>query len=155
MTSRHLPQAEQAEEAKGKTDTGDNASTAAQGHGAARAERGFTVGEMVAEFQLRATVIRLWTEQEGEIAKADLDDTAKFHEGSIRRSPNRSRVTPTSSTGRRIAFLAILGHDLRNSVERHLDVRQLDARNRRPSRTDHQRHQYDRAERRANESNGR
>jgi hypothetical protein len=41
--------------------------TAAQWHGAGRAESGFTVGHMVSEFRaLRATVVRLWTRQQRE-----------------------------------------------------------------------------------------
>jgi len=111
------PREEQAEEAKGKTDTGDQTSDAAQSHGAARAERGFTVGEMVAEFRaLRATVIRLWTEQQGEIAGADLDDTAKFHQAidqAIAESITRYTRELNRSKDR---FLAILGHDLRNPL---------------------------------------
>jgi len=111
------PREEQAEEAKGKTDTGDQTSDAAQSHGAARAERGFTVGEMVAEFRaLRATVIRLWTEQQGEIAGADLDDTAKFHQAidqAIAESITRYSRELNRSKDR---FLAILGHDLRNPL---------------------------------------
>ncbi len=111
------PQEEQAKEARGKADTGDEASTAAQEHGAARAERGFTVGEMVAEFRaLRATVIRLWTEQQGEIANADLDDAAKFHEAidqAIAESITRYTRDLNRSKDR---FLAILGHDLRTPL---------------------------------------
>jgi signal transduction histidine kinase len=111
------PREEQAEEAKGKTGTGDEASAAAQGHGAARAERGFTVGEMVAEFRaLRATVMRLWTEQQGEIAHADLDDTDKFHQA-IDQAIAESITQYTRELNRsKDRFLAILGHDLRNPL---------------------------------------
>jgi len=110
------PREEQAEEAKGKTGMGDEAA-AAQGHGAARAERGFTVGEMVAEFRaLRATIIRLWTEQDSQITLADLDEMVRFHEAidqAIAESITRYTLELNRSKDR---FLAILGHDLRNPL---------------------------------------
>lgn len=110
------PSKEQAEEAKGNTGTGEEAA-AAQGHGAARAERGFTVGEMVAEFRaLRATVIGLWTEQQGQITRADLDEMARFHEA-IDQTIAESITRYTGELNRsKDRFLAILGHDLRNPL---------------------------------------
>jgi signal transduction histidine kinase len=43
--------------------------TPAEQHGAVRAESGFTVEQMVAEYRaLRASVIRLWTKASGELA---------------------------------------------------------------------------------------
>src|SRR3712207_1245035 len=61
--------AQQADKATGKSDAAeDGVTTAAQWHGAGRAESGFTVGQMVAEFRaLRASVIRLWARQQPEI----------------------------------------------------------------------------------------
>jgi signal transduction histidine kinase len=114
---RPKPPQEQAQEAKGKTDTGDDASAAAQSHGAARAERGFTVGEMVAEFRaLRATVIRLWTEKQRDISRANLDEMAKFHEA-IDQAIAESITRYTRDLGRsKDRFLAILGHDLRTPL---------------------------------------
>src|SRR6185503_14059538 len=64
--------AQQAHKARGQSDAGSRRlPTAAQAHGAGRAESGFTVEQMVAEFRaLRASVIRLWTRKQGQ-ASAD------------------------------------------------------------------------------------
>jgi signal transduction histidine kinase len=108
---------ERAEEAKGRTGRQNGASAPAQQHGEGRAERGFTVAEMVAEFRaLRATVMRLWAEQQGEIAAADLGDVSRFHEAidqAIAESVTRYNRELTRSKDR---FIAILGHDLRNPL---------------------------------------
>jgi hypothetical protein len=64
-TDLRTPQtdAEQTAKSKGKAPTiQGQTDTAAEVHGAGRAESGFTVGEMVSEYRaLRASVIRLWT----------------------------------------------------------------------------------------------
>lgn len=106
-----------ADETKGRTDGADESSTAAQRHGAGRAEHGFTIAQMVAEFRaLRATVIRLWTQQVHEIAGADLDDMARFHEG-IDQAIAESVTRYNRNLGRsRDRFLGILGHDLRSPL---------------------------------------
>src|SRR5688572_21601535 len=75
---------EQAEKAEGKRDADDEAGgpeTAAQSHGAARAESGFSVEQMVSEYRsLRASVTRLWVDHAGELDRTDLDDLVRFNE---------------------------------------------------------------------------
>lgn len=73
---------EQSEKSKGRGRSDDpGAVTAAEQHGAGRAESGFTVEQMVAEYRaLRASVIRLWTQQKGELLPADLVDLTRFNE---------------------------------------------------------------------------
>ena len=55
--------------------------TAAEVHGAGRAESGFTVAEMVSEYRaLRARVIRLWTSACQHLSATDFDDLLRFNE---------------------------------------------------------------------------
>jgi signal transduction histidine kinase len=115
-----IPQTEQerAEKARGESDAeGSIISTAAQQHGAGRAESGFTVGQMVAEFRaLRASVMRLWSEKHDDTATTDLRDITRFNEAidqAIAESITRYTEDVAQSKER---FLAILGHDLRNPV---------------------------------------
>lgn len=115
-----LPQTaqEQAEKARGESDAnGDIVSTAAQQHGAGRAESGFTVGQMVAEFRaLRASVMRLWTEAHDDTATTDLRDMSRFNEA-IDQAIAESITRYTEDVGQsKERFLAILGHDLRNPL---------------------------------------
>jgi signal transduction histidine kinase len=109
---------EQSEKSKGNAPAGDaGAPTAAEEHGAGRAESGFTVEQMIAEYRaLRASVIRLWAEAQREIAPTDLDDLTRFNEAvdqSIAESI--SRYTQDLDHSKEM-FLAILGHDLRTPL---------------------------------------
>lgn len=55
---------EQSEKSRGRAPAADpgTPATAASAHGAGRAESGFTIVQMVAEYRaLRASVVRLWT----------------------------------------------------------------------------------------------
>jgi signal transduction histidine kinase len=109
---------EQADKALGESDAeAGQVATAAQQHGAGRAESGFTVGQMVAEFRaLRASVMRLWSKEYDETAATDLRDMIRFNEAidqAIAESITRYTEEVGQSTER---FLAILGHDLRNPV---------------------------------------
>jgi signal transduction histidine kinase len=109
---------EQRDKAAGKSDASERAApTAAQAHGAGRAESGFTVEQMVAEFRaLRASVIRLWTKQLGDTCITELEDLTRFNEAidqAIAESISRFTQEIGQSKER---FLAILGHDLRTPL---------------------------------------
>src|SRR4051812_33923991 len=73
---------EQSEKSKGHAPpTGVVERTAAEKHGTGRAESGFTMDQMVAEYRaLRASVIRLWTKEQGELRAVDVDDLTRFNE---------------------------------------------------------------------------
>jgi signal transduction histidine kinase len=110
--------AEQAAKSKGNAvapDSDDD--TAAEVHGAGRAESGFTVGEMVSEYRaLRASVIRLWTKANGTLTDGDLDDLMRFNE-TIDQALAESITRYTEDLDRsKEMFLAILGHDLRTPL---------------------------------------
>lgn len=106
------------ENAKAKVPDVDGATkTAAEKHGADRAESGFTIEQMVSEYRaLRASVIRLWTKAQGALALADLEDLTRFNEA-IDQSLAESvtRYTQDLDYSKEM-FLAILGHDLRTPL---------------------------------------
>jgi signal transduction histidine kinase len=93
------------------------AATAAEAHGADRAEGGFTVEQMVAEYRaLRASVLRLWTQSQGELIPADVEDLTRFNEAidqSLAESISEYNQNVEQS---KEMFLAILGHDLRTPL---------------------------------------
>jgi signal transduction histidine kinase len=105
----------QAAKSKGRAPRrGSGAATAAQEHGAGRAESGFTMEQMVSEYRaLRASVIRLWMRARRKAAPTDLEDLTRFNEA-IDQALAESvwRYTDDLNTSREM-FLAILGHDLR------------------------------------------
>ncbi|HEU4561020.1 MAG TPA: ATP-binding protein [Longimicrobium sp.] len=108
----------QSEKSKGNAPGGDtDTPTAAEEHGAGRAESGFTVEQMVSEYRaLRASVIRLWTKSRGELGPADLEDLTRFN-AAIDQSlaESISRYTEELDHSKEM-FLAILGHDLRTPL---------------------------------------
>ena len=109
---------EQGDKARGESDAdGDDVLTSAQEHGAGRAESGFTVGDMVAEFRaLRASVMRLWSHTQQSAGAADLVDMTRFNEA-IDQAIAESITQYTQNIGQsKERFLAILGHDLRSPV---------------------------------------
>jgi signal transduction histidine kinase len=123
VTDLGTPQsdAEQADKSKGNGGPSheglDTADTAAEVHGAGRAESGFTVGEMVSEYRaLRASVIRLWTKANGSLTGADLDDLMRFNEAIDQAlAESIARYTQDLDQSKEM-FLAILGHDLRTPL---------------------------------------
>ena len=109
---------EQSEKSKGRAPvTGSTVATAAEEHGSGRAESGFTVEQMVAEYRaLRASVIRLWTQEQGELKHADIEDLTRFN-GAIDQSLAESVAEFNENIeNAKEMFLAILGHDLRTPL---------------------------------------
>lgn len=109
---------EQSAKAHGQADSDRRRTlTAAQEHGSGRADSGFSVAQMVAEFRaLRASVTRLWLAEEDDPRKTDLDDLIRFNEAidqAIAESITRYGAEIGQSKER---FLAILGHDLRTPL---------------------------------------
>ncbi len=91
--------------------------TAASAHGAGRAESGFTVVQMVAEYRaLRASVLKLWTREQGRLGPEDMEDLTRFNEA-IDQSLTESVARFNEDVDRaKETFLAILGHDLRTPL---------------------------------------
>lgn len=109
---------EQSDKSKGRApDERRRRVTAASQHGHGRAESGFTVVQMVAEFRaLRASVVRLWTAEEQHFGRAELNDLTRFNEA-IDQTIAESLTRYSSAVDEtRERFLAILGHDLRNPL---------------------------------------
>lgn len=109
---------EQSEKSKGQARAEDpEDTTAAEEHGAGRAESGFSVEQMVAEYRaLRASVIRLWTKEKGELVPGDVEDLTRFNEAidqSLAESVSQYNQDLEQS---KEIFLAILGHDLRTPL---------------------------------------
>jgi signal transduction histidine kinase len=109
-------QLEQSEKSKGNAPV-ENGKTAAERHGADRAESGFTTEQMVSEYRaLRASVIRLWMKTKDEMTRPDVDDLTRFNEA-IDQSLAESVVRYTQDLEHsKEMFLAILGHDLRTPI---------------------------------------
>jgi len=109
---------EQAEKSKGRAlSPNPDELTAAEKHGTGRAESGFTLDQMVAEYRaLRASVIRLWSRDREAASPTDLDDLTRFNEA-IDQSLAESITRFTEDLDKsKEMFLAILGHDLRSPM---------------------------------------
>jgi signal transduction histidine kinase len=108
---------QQSDKARGKAPDGDGAPTAAEEHGAGRAESGFSIEQMVSEYRaLRASVIRLWTAARGGLTLEDLEDLTRFNEAVDQSlAESVTRYTRELDDSKEM-FLAILGHDLRTPL---------------------------------------
>jgi signal transduction histidine kinase len=114
---------EGSQKAKGQSDAaeasgeGSARETPAQSHGTGRAGSGFDVATMVSEYRaLRASVIRLWTDQKGQLNQDDVRDLVRFSEAIDQAlAESTGRFTIELDRTREI-FLGILGHDLRTPL---------------------------------------
>ncbi len=108
---------EQSDKSKGKGDAAVADSTAANSHGTDRAASGYTPVQMVSEFRaLRASVLRLFAEEQTEFDRANLEDVTRFNEA-IDQALAESMATYAAGVDRsKDLFLGVLGHDLRNPL---------------------------------------
>ena len=96
---------------------GESSSSAATEHGHRRAQSGFTVADMIAEFRaLRASITRRWLAQTTEFGRDEVEALVRFNE-----AVDRAITESLAQYGRdmeetRQRFLAILSHDLRNPI---------------------------------------
>lgn len=109
---------EQAEKSKGNAAVGTPGNfTAAEVHGAIRAESGFSLGEMVSEYRaLRASILRLWTRANGSLTGDDIDDLMRFNEAIDQATAESITRFMHDLDYSKEMFVAILGHDLRTPL---------------------------------------
>lgn len=108
---------EQEEKSKGQAPDTTAEATAAEMHGAGRAVSGFTVEQMVAEYRaLRASVLRLWTADQGELKSHQIEDLTRFNEAIDQSLAESVSEFNENVENAKEMFLAILGHDLRTPL---------------------------------------
>ncbi len=93
------------------------ADSAAASHGAARLISGFTIEQVLAEYRaLRASVLRLWSDQGCRGLPTDSDDITRFNEAIDQAlAASVARYSAMINHAQHL-FLAILAHDLRNPL---------------------------------------
>ncbi len=91
--------------------------TAAEIHASDRMNSGFAVEELLAEYRaMRASVLRLWQRQTGDVNQLEVDDMLRFNEA-VDQSLTEALVRFSSLLrDSQNVFMAILGHDVRNPL---------------------------------------
>ncbi|HEU5208682.1 MAG TPA: sensor histidine kinase [Longimicrobiales bacterium] len=91
--------------------------SAATLHGAGRANSGFDIEQMVAEYRaLRASVLRLWTNAKGGLDGNDLEDLIRFNEAIDQALAESVAAFDQSVEQSKELFIGMLGHDLRTPL---------------------------------------
>lgn len=108
---------ERDQKSKGLAPVSDDTESAASTHGSLREASGFTLLQLTAEFRaLRASVLKLWQQEIGELRQPEIADLIRFNEA-IDQALAESVVEYAARAGRsRDTFLAMLGHDLRSPL---------------------------------------
>jgi len=109
---------QQRAKAEGRTPVIANSpSTAAEAHGAARAQSGFYLNQMVSEYRaLRASVLRLWSNFGHPEDPATIEDVIRFGEAIDQAIAESVDYFSQEVDRARNLFLGILGHELRNPL---------------------------------------
>ena len=102
---------------KGEHATAADADSASSIHGALRYASGFTLSQLIAEYRaLRASVLKLWLQENAVVSAATLECMTRFNEA-IDQSLAEAAVAYSDKVNEtRDMFLAILGHDLRSPL---------------------------------------
>jgi signal transduction histidine kinase len=107
----------QADKSKGKGPQLSKApETAAQTHAVLRAQSGFNINQLVAEYRaLRASVLRLWMDAHPTV-DTRLEDVVRFNEAIDQAIAESVDFFSTQVEQARNMFLGILGHDMRSPL---------------------------------------
>lgn len=115
----NTPQSERErdQKSKGLAPAGPGEESAASTHGHLREASGFTLLQLTAEYRaLRASVLKLWQREIGELHSPEIADLIRFNEA-IDQALAESVVEYGARAGRsRDTFLAMFGHDLRGPL---------------------------------------
>ena len=91
--------------------------TAAQTHAVLRAQSGFDINQLAAEYRaLRASVLRLWAD-DSQPESTHLDDIIRFNEAIDQALAESVAFFSAQVDQARNLFLGMLGHDLRNPLQ--------------------------------------
>lgn len=111
---------EQSQKSKGDGANGAASATldaASKSHASTRVHSGFDLMELVAEYRaLRASVVRLWSENSPTPNSRDLIDLTRFNESIDQSLAMAIRQFSAQMDQSREMFLGMLGHDLRNPL---------------------------------------
>jgi signal transduction histidine kinase len=107
---------QQRAKAEGRAPAPEGPESAATSHGRSRADDGFGVNQMIAEYRaLRASVLRLWSADEA-LAGGSIEDMIRFNEAIDQAvAESLAEFSRTVESWRNV-FLGALGHDLRGPL---------------------------------------
>ncbi len=116
LSEKQTP-SEQSAKAKGQAPIDPTLpNTAAQVHALLRAQDGFDINQMAAEYRaLRASVLRLWAAQ-AEFQSTDFEDMLRFNEAIDQALAESIGSFNTEVERSRNLLLGMLGHDMRNPL---------------------------------------
>ena len=105
-------------EAKSKGHNCNPDDSASSTHGKLRYASGFSLSQLLAEYRaLRASVLKLWKENDGAVMSADgAEDIIRFNEAIDQSLADAAIAYSDKVNETRDTFLAILGHDLRSPL---------------------------------------
>ncbi|MET0328077.1 MAG: HAMP domain-containing sensor histidine kinase [Luteimonas sp.] len=107
---------QQRKKAEGKAPAIVGPESAATSHGRSRADDGFGVNQMIAEYRaLRASVLRLWAAEEA-LAAGSIEDMIRFNEAIDQAVAESLAEFARTVESWRHVFLGALGHDLRGPL---------------------------------------